>query len=150
MRKMKKRNIFLLVILFIVIFIFVYYQVVNIQNKQKEILKFNEEFEQYTNKEIFGTNIITIINKAIDNNEKNKIPKDEKGYYIEDEEKSIIIELNMINNDDISVYKMEAISNFGIEKFLSSDFNLVLFKCSNKEYHSNGRISKLVFTQTEK
>lgn len=149
---MKKRNIILLIVIAIIILIFVYYQVVNIQNQKKETQKFNSEFEQYTNSNtIYGTNIVTVINKAIDNNEKNKISKDEKGYYIEDTEKSIIIELNMINKDDeITVYKMEAISNFGIEKFLSSEFNLVLFECTDIQYHDNGRISKIVFTQTEK
>lgn len=149
---MKKRNIILLVIIAIIILILVYYQVINIQKHKKEILKFNSEFEQYTKSNtIYGTNLVTIINKAIDNNEKNKIPKDEKGYYIEDKEKSIIIELNMINKDDkTTVYKMEAINNLGIEKFLSSEFNLILFKCTEIKYHENGRISKIIFTQTEK
>lgn len=147
---MKKRNIILLIVLLILILIFVYYQIIRIQSKQKEINKFNEEFFQYTNKEIFGANIITVINKAIDYNEKNKIEKDEKGFYIEDNENSILVELNMINKDDITTYKMEAINNFGIEKFLSADFNLVYFKCTDIQYHENGRISKLIFTQTEK
>ena len=146
---MKKRNIILFIILLIVILIFVYYQVINTQNKKKEILKFNEEFEQYTNKEIYGTNIATIINKAIDYNEKNKVAKDEKGYYINNEENSIIIELEKINKENITTYKMEQINNLGIEKFLSSEFNLIYFKSTNIQYHKNGRISKIVFTQTE-
>ena len=147
---MKKRNIILLIVILILILIFVYYQIINIQSKQKEINKFNQEFLQYTDNEIFGTNIITVINKATDYNEKNKIEKDEKGFYIEDNEKSILIELNLINKEKITTYKMEAINNFGIEKFLSADFNLVYFKCTDIQYHPNGRISKITFTQTEK
>lgn len=147
---MKKRNIILLIVLLILILIFVYYQIISMQSKQKEINEFNEEFEQYTDKEIFGTNIITVINKAVDYNEKNKIEKDEKGFYIEDNEKSILIELNMLNKEKVVVYKMEAITNFGIEKFLSADFNLVYFKCTDIQYHPNGRISKIVYTQEEK
>lgn len=149
---MKKRNIILLVILLIIVVVFVYYQVVNAQNKKKAIEKFNSDFEQYTEKStIYGTNLVTIINKAIDNNEKNNIKKDEKGYYIEDTEKSIIIELNMINKDDeLTIYRMEAINNLGIEKFLSSEFNLILFKCTDIKYHENGRMSKITFTQIEK
>lgn len=146
---MKKRNIILFIILLILILIFIYYQVINAQNKQKEIIKFNEEFEQYTNKEIYGTNIVTIINKAIDYNEKNKVSKNEKGYYIDNKENSIIIELEMINKENITTYKMEQISNLGIEKFLSSNFNLIYFKSTNIQHHNNGRISKIVFTQIE-
>ena len=146
---MKKRNIILFILLLILILIFVYYQVINTKNKKKEITKFNEEFEQYTNKEIYGTNIATIINKAIDYNEKNKVTKDEKGYYISNEKSSIIIELEMINKENIVTYRMEQISNLGIEKFLSSNFNLIYFKSTNIQYHKNGRISKIVFTQID-
>lgn len=146
---MKKKNIILLIFIAIIVLIFIYYQVVSMQNKKKEIIKYNSEFEKYTTTQIFGTDIATIINKAIDKNERNKIPKDEKGYYIEDNENSIIIELEMINKGEITKYKMEQINKLGIEKFLSSEFNLIYFKCSNLEYHSNGKISKIIFTQLE-
>ena len=148
---MKKRSIILLVIFAILILIFIYFKIQSIQEETKNILKFNSEFEEYLDKEIYGTNVITVINRAIDYNEKNKILKDDKGYYIENDEKSIIVELQFINNKDkIVTYRMEQIANLGIEKFLSSDFNLINFKSTNKEYHKNGRISKIIFTQLEK
>lgn len=146
---MKKKNIILLIVIVIVAIIFIYYQVVSMQNKKKDIIKYNSEFEKYTKTQIYGTDIATIINKATDINERNKISKDENGYYIEDEENSIIIELEMINREEITTYKMEQISKLGIEKFLSSEFNLIYFQCKEIEYHPNGKISKMTFTQLE-
>lgn len=148
---MKKSTIFLLVILVLLILILVYFRIVGLQEETKNNLQFNSEFEEFLDKEVYGTNVVTVINKAIDYNEKNNISKDEKGYYIEDEEKSILVELQFINSKDkITTYKMEQIASLGIEKFLSSEFNLVNFRCTSKEYHKNGRLSKLIFTQLEK
>ncbi len=141
-----KKNILLFVIIAIVILIIVVYKVNSMQNHKKQILNYNAEYEKYTKTEIYGTNIATVINKAVDNNEKNKIPKDKDGFYIDDGENYIGIEINITTNE--TTYKMETIDKVGVKNFVSN-FNLIAFKCTDIKYHENGRISKIVFTQIE-
>lgn len=110
----------------------------------------NKEYEQYMNKNIYGTDVITIINKAIYNNQKNNIQKDEKEKYIENEENSIIIELVMITNEEknkTTTYRMETISKVGIDEFIAN-FNTAEFKITKMEYHKEtGKIKYIEITQ---
>lgn len=140
-----KKNIILFVILAIVILVIVCYQITNIQNAKREVVKYNSEFEKYTEKEIYGTDIATIINKAIDNNERNKVTKDDEGFYINDNNNYIGVEIHITTNE--TTYKMETINKVGVINFVSN-FNLISFRCTDIKYHSNGKISKIIFTQT--
>ena len=148
---MKKQFIFLIVIVLVIIVIIS----INILQKRKEemtIQSFNAEYEQYLNKEIYGTDIATLINKAIDNNQRNNIEQDEKGFYIDNGQDSILINLVMITNEDTqetTTYQMETIEKVGILEFLTN-FNLTTFRSSNVEYHQEtGKISKITFEQLE-
>ena len=99
------------------------------------------------NKDIYGTDVITLINKAIDNNKKNNIHQDEKGYFIENEDDSLIIELVMITNEEkekTKTYKMETISKAGVEAFISN-FNTAKFKITEIKYHK--KTNKLKYIQ---
>lgn len=142
---MKKSTVFIILLLILAL-ILAYYQVSGMQAKKRKIAEFNSEYEKYLNKVIYGTDIATLINKAVDNNEQNKIKKDSEGLYIEDNENSVKIELNITTNN--TTYKMETIDKVGIVNFVSN-FNLVGFKSSNIEYHPNGKISKIIFTQID-
>ena len=51
----------------------------------------NKTYESYENKEVLGTDIISIINKATDSNKKNDIKIGEDGNYIDNEKNSIRI-----------------------------------------------------------
>lgn len=107
----------------------------------------NEYYEYYFEKEIYGTDVISIINKAINENEQNDIQKNEKGHYIENKENSIKIEVKMLITN--KTYPMEEIYNNDITKFVEN-FNFIKFKCINIEYHKNtGRISKITFEELE-
>ena len=55
--------------------------------------KNNKEYEQYTKNSILGSDLMTLINKASNQNDKNGIEKDEKKYYIENDTNSIKIEV---------------------------------------------------------
>ena len=50
-------------------------------------------YEQYLEKEILGTDIATVINKAVDDNEKAFIKKDDENRYIQNDTNSINIEV---------------------------------------------------------
>lgn len=55
-------------------------------------------YETYLNKEVSGRDLTTAVNRAVDNNEKNKVSKDEKGFYIGNDINSIIIEIKISDN----------------------------------------------------
>lgn len=80
---MKKIVIFLIIVLGIII-IGVLINISNNRNKLNDVTKFNEQFEVFNNKTIYGADILTIINKAIDNNSIHNIEKNDSGEYIDD------------------------------------------------------------------
>ncbi len=142
---MKKIIIFLLIILIIVSVIGVKY--ISYKSEYKVIQNENSEFEGYKDKEIYGLDIATIINKAVDRNTKNKIEKDDNGNFIPNDSNSIEIEIYMTDNE--TTYKMETIYNNGTEQFVQY-YGDIKFKCSKIEYHKNtGRIKYMLFEQQE-
>ena len=110
----------------------------------------NKEYEQYLEKDIYGTDVVTLINKAIDDNKKNNVQTAEDGKYIENNENSIIIELVMITNEEegkTKTYRMETIHKVGINEFISN-FNTAKFKMTKIEYHEqSGKISNITIEQ---
>ena len=146
---MKKNVIIIALILIVIIVICVVG--INVNSKVSKVtLKENQEYEKYLKDEIYGTDVVTLINKAISNNETNNITKDEKGLYITDNQNSIIIDLVMITDsekDETTTYRMETISKVGITEFIKN-FNTVEFECTRKEYHSQtGKIAYIEITQ---
>ena len=121
---MKKNILYILLILLIIIIVVV----INISNnriKQNTVSNFNTEFEKYKDKTLYGADILSIINKAIDNNKQKEIKKDEKGNYIEDEEFSIKVDLILLSKDDEGnikevKYPMETLEKAGLEEFIKS------------------------------
>ncbi|MCI9286877.1 MAG: hypothetical protein HFJ57_02675 [Clostridia bacterium] len=117
--------------------------------KLAKIKENNQKYEIYLDKEVFGTDVTTVINKAIDDNEKREIPKDEKGFFIQNDTNSIKVELVMLNGESKETYQMETLNKVGLSGFIKN-FNLINFKCSKIEYHDKTKlISKIIFEQTE-
>ena len=140
---MKKIAIFALIIIAIISTIsYIYLSYVNTyKNAQKE----NAKFEIYIDKEITGSEITTLINKAIDQNKQNEIPKDNKGKYIENDENSLNIDIKFIDND--VTYNMEKLFDSGMETFLTYYRN-INFKCSEVQYHEKtNKIKYMLFEQ---
>ncbi len=144
---MKKTFIYILSVIFIIIIIIAVIISNNIR-KINNINEYNKEYEIYEDKEVFGTNVTTIINKAINNNIKNEVAKDEKGFFIQDDN-SIKVEVIMLNEGKKTTYQMETIEKTGITGFVKN-FNLIKFKCSKIEYNDKTKkISKIIFEQLE-
>lgn len=143
---MKKRLALILTVFLVIIAILA----INLKAKQDDenaLKQFNKQYEQYLDKQVYGTDVTTVINKAIENNIKNDIPKDDKGMYITDNKYCIKVELNMITVE--KTYQMEQLSNAGLTEFVKN-FNVIVFECTSIEYHKEtGRVSKIVFTQLE-
>jgi len=142
-----KQNLLIILAILLIIVGIICVSLINLQAEKRKIDKENLEYEKYLNKKILGTELATLISKAVDQNEKNKVEKDEKGYYIDNYENSIKIDLKMTTID--KTYPMEEIYNNKIASFVQN-FNLINFECTNIEYHQKtGKISRLVFTELD-
>lgn len=143
---MKKKLVLMLTVFLVIIAIIT----INIKAKQddeKALKQFNQQYEQYLNKQVYGTEVTTVINKAIENNKKYNIQEDEQGMYITDNKYCIKVELNMITVE--KTYQMEQLYKAGLTEFVKN-FNVITFECTNIEYHKEtGRVSKIIFTQLE-
>ncbi len=143
-----KKTLSVICIIFLIIMLVLFWNFRQIQTENRAIKKFNYDYEFYNREGLCGIDITTVINKAIDNNEKYEVKKDENSYYIPDEENSINIEVTLINNE--KTYKMERIKEVGLESFVEF-FGEVEFKCTNIEYHEKtGKISKMTFESLQK
>ena len=140
---MKKTILFFAMIIIIVSgisYIFMNYKA-NYNVSKKE----NIEFESYLNKEIYGTDLLTVINKAIDSNEKNEVEKNSRGIYKDNGKNSISIEIKKSDND--TIYQMEKFYKSGTGNFLNYYGN-IKFKCIDIKYHkSTNKVKYMLFEQ---
>ena len=141
---MKKTMLFL-VMLIIVMIAITSYIYLRYQTDLEKAKRQNESFESYYEQEILGTDLATVINKAIDNNEKNEVEKDKNNMYIENESNSINIDIKFI--DDDKVHRMEELHNAQISSFVGL-YNQIKFKCTNIDYHSKThKVKYMLFEQ---
>ena len=140
---MKKLIIFFAIILVIVFVVLLNYSSYKIEHAAT--LQENFIYEQYTNKEIYGVDVATIINKSVDSNTRNKIAKTENNMFITNDENSVEVEIYIKDNE--TTYKMETIYNKGTEQFVIYYGN-IKFKCSKVEYHKKtDKIKYMLFEQ---
>ena len=140
---MKKILIFLIFVVAILSILLINYNSYALQ--KSKISAENEKFEVYLNKDIFGIDIASVINKAIDKNTKNGIKKDENNLFIQNNENSIEVEVYLKEGEQI--YKMEQIYKQGTEQFVQF-FIDAKFKTSKVEYHEKtGLIKYILFEQ---
>ena len=143
---MKTSDLIILAIFFVIICL-ISTLLINIQSEKKQIVQENKQYEEFLNKEILGIDLASLIGKVVDKNEKNSVSKNEKGYYFNNNQNSIKIDLKMTTID--KTYPMEEIYNNQISNFVQN-FNLIKFKCTSIEYHKQtGKISKLIFEELQ-
>ena len=144
-----KKTIICLIIILVIITIVVVTCISENNRKISEIKENNQKYEMYLEKEVFGTDVTTVINKAMDDNQKRQIPKDEKGFFIENDTNSIKVELIMLNENKKETYQMETLNKVGLNGFIKN-FNLINFKCLKIEYHNKTKlVKKIIFEQIE-
>lgn len=142
-----KKTLLIICILFLIIMLILFMNLKQVQKQNRELQKFNSEYEFYNREDLCGVDITTVINKAVDNNEKYEVKKDENDYYVPNEENSIKIYIKLINNE--KTYEMERIKQIGLESFVEF-FGEVDFKCTDIEYHEkSGKISNMTFESLE-
>lgn len=142
-----KRILFTICLISVIIIVILFMNYREFQKKQLETQKFNNIYEEYNQENLNGLDITTIINKAIDNNEKYEIAKDENGVYIADDQYSVKIYITMVLNE--KTYTMERINAVGMEAFIQN-FGIIEFDCTDIKYHEKtGRVAEMTFEATE-
>lgn len=140
---MKKLAIFSAILVIIICGVF--YLNLNYSAQYNNSKKANLKFENYLNEEVYGTDLATVINRAIDNNQQNEVEVNNKGIYLNNDKNSINIEIKML--DDDSIYQMETIYNGGIQNFINYYSN-IKFKCVEIKYHSStNKVKYMLFEQ---
>lgn len=140
---MKKILIYIICIVLIILSV-IGTKYLKFKEQKSLIQKYNLEYEVYLNQDVTGRELTTAINRAVNNNEKNSVQKDEKGFYIDDDNNSVKIEIKILDND--TTYQMETLYNGGMENFIQyyGDIN---FNCSKIDYNSKGKVSHIIFEQ---
>lgn len=116
----------LIAIIIITMFIMMFNRLSNIQNEQEEQQKieqlaaFNAQFEAYNKKAMYGTDVITLINKVVENN---KIYSGNTDYQI-----------TITLNDTVMTSS---------STLVGTDYEQSIYQCTKVEYNALGRISRI-------
>ncbi len=142
-----KKKIFIILIIFIIILAMVTYGVYSYRKQLVEAQEINNIYKSYENIQILGSQLISIINKTVDINEKAGLEKDENGMYIDNGKDSIELYIEFIYEDETKTVPMEKISNSGTESFVNI-YSTASFKCTNISYHEKtNNVKSLTFTE---
>ena len=136
-----KNSILYIVTIVIIILAVLISKIIDFKNANNEIRKFNSKYEETLDKEIYGVDIATLINKAIDDNGKENLAKDDEEY--------INIDIKITDFVKDKTYNMEIFYNGGIEQFVKFYSN-ILFKCTEIKYSKSGKVNYMLFEQIEK
>ena len=131
----------------IIMIVGISYMYLNYKANLNETKKENNQFESYYNQEFYGADVVTIINKAYDNNLTNAVEKDSKGIFKENNTNSIKIDVKMIDNDKI--YNMETLYSGGMDTF-AKYYSGIRFKCTKIDYHPNRKVKYMYIEQITK
>lgn len=102
---------------------------------------------------MYGADVLTLINKAIDVNEKNNIEKNVNGLYVENDENSVVVMITLLSTNDKGEIiekntQMEVMESGGLDRFISN-FGLTTFQCTNIEYNSRKLVKRIYLKQIE-
>lgn len=128
---MKKYVLSIITIVLIIVAI-IAYKVYDYKVNQNNMANNNKTYNSFYEKEVLGTDVATLINKAIDNNNKNSVEKSDEGVYINNNNNSINIDIKFKDLD--KPISMERIDELDSIKFVQN-FGGFSFKCTKIEYH---------------
>ena len=144
-----KNKILLILIIFLIILSISIYFVYNYRKNALQAQKINNEYKAYYKMQMLGTELVSILNKTADINEKNEIGKDEEGLYIDNDINTIKIYIKLKYKEDYKNVEMEKILNNGVENFIKS-YAAASFKCESISYHEKTKnVKDLTFIETD-
>ena len=128
----------------VILIVGISYMYLNYKANYNEARKTNYQFESYYEKEFYGADVVTLINKAYDNNLTSGVERDKNGIFIENDTNSIKIDVKIIDND--TLYNMETLYIGGMDKFVQN-YRGIKIKCTKIEYHQNRKIKYMLIEQ---
>ena len=136
------------------------------EEEQAQLVEFNEQYTKYLGQHMYGTEVITVINKSINNKShpitvsikfKGEYPyKGYREYVVEvngkkykrwKEENIVIGEGKTVTIENGEVLD-ENMTSF-INSLGSTDLNNKAFKCTNVGYNSDGRVNSIKFEEKQ-
>ena len=141
------KKIAIIFLIGVILIVGISYMYLNYKASYNEARKTNYQFESYYEKEFYGADVVTLINKAYDNNLTSGVERDKNGIFIENDTNSIKIDVKIIDND--TLYNMETLYIAGMDKFVEN-YNGIKFKCTKIEYHQNRKIKYMLIEQITK
>jgi len=137
------------------------------EEEQAQLVAFNEQYTKYLGEYVYGTEIITVINKTMNNTEYKiktiiKFAEDGEGYLYNGYVYNGYIYNTITNRKDkgeVNIKKGETLeitndgeNSYTVEKFINSlnesgDLNKMAFKCTNIGYDSYGRVNSIKFEE---
>ena len=141
-----KKTIVYIISIVIVICVLIASKLITNKEYMVEIKKFNTKYEKYIKNDVIGTEVASIINQAVDDNEYERIKKDKNGKYIQNDINSINIEVKITEFSEEQIYTMETLYNGGMNQFVKY-YGQIRFKASKVEYNENKKIKYILFEQ---
>lgn len=130
------------------------------ERETQELLEFNQEYLKYLNEYVYGTEVITVINKALGNT-RHKISVNikfiggytYKGYAWDPEERSYKeIQVQIGPKEEVEIENNVELDK-DMQNFISSleetEINTMAFKCTNVGYDSSGRVNSIRFEEKQ-
>lgn len=137
-----KKYVFIIISIVLVIVATIGYQFYRYKQQILQAEKNNKSYNSFYEQNVLGTDLATLINKAIDSNEKNAVKKDENGMYLNNGKNSISIEIKFLELDKI--IPMESINKQDVIQFVQN-FGAMTFKCTKREYHEKTKNVKYMY-----
>lgn len=150
---MRKILVIILAIVIIITSIFLAKYIEYAKNKNN-VENINKEYLAYENKNIQINTIVSLMNKAIEQNKKNKVVQNDDKVFVENDNNSIKIYIETRPNsksDMVKISMEELILNdkIGVEK-VEYAFSDLIFEITDVKYHEkNGQIKEITFTSKE-
>ena len=140
-----KKYVLIIITIVLAIVAVVAYKIYDYKVTQNEANNNNKSYNSFYGQEVLGTDVATLINKAIDSNEKNSVAIAEDGTYIDNGTNSINIDI--IFEDLEETITMERINQLDSVRFVQN-FGGFNFKCTKIEYHNKtGNVKYMYFEQ---
>lgn len=140
-----KKYVLIIITIVLIIVAIIAYKVYDYKVNQNNMANNNKTYNSFYEKEVLGTDVATLINKAIDNNNKNSVEKSDEGVYINNNNNSINIDIKFKDLD--KPISMERIDELDSIKFVQN-FGGFSFKCTKIEYHEKtGNVKYMYFEQ---
>ena len=134
------------------------------EEEQAQLVAFNEQYTKYLGQYVYGTEVISVINKSLDNRSykittKIKFANNGAGYsykgykYNTTTNRYDEIDVNIQKGTTLIVENDEennsTVNNF-IDSFVSAgNLNTMAFKCTNIGYDSYGRVNSITFEEKQ-